>query len=354
MTISAPRAVASSTSVRTRFFQWLRPLDLGGQQGIKSLDGLRAVAALMVVSYHIIGVITWSPALGGFNIHFIWQYLASGVLLFFVLSGFLLYLPYVRAMLDGRPLPAERRFYENRALRILPAFYVCLFILAAVHWQEYSPSQNFADIAVHVFFIHDISAQTVFAFDGPFWTLAAEWQFYLLLPLIAWGISRLVAKAAIPAALIGLGVCGFIGLALVYRAVAGLVVEHMGRIPAGLYWWVDRFLRITIGYQGKFLEVFGIRYRHALRSDLRRGSRERALARAPSPLDRSRTSNERFDIRLCHCATPGEWYRYCRVCVHGSSRQPMGDDCRLGTFRPQLRRVGSGRAVIRSVPAQAV
>src|SRR5258708_7142932 len=258
MTISAPRAVASSTSVRTRFFQWLRPLDLGGQQGIKSLDGLRAVAALMVVSYHIIGVITWSPALGGFNIRFIWQFLASGVLLFFVLSGFLLFLPYVRAMLDGRRLPAARRFYENRALRILPAFYVCLFILAAVHWQEYSPSQNFADIAVHVFFIHDISAQTVFAFDGPFWTLAAEWQFYLLLPLIAWGISRLVAKAAIPAALIGLGVCGFIGLALVYRAVAGLVVEHMGRIPAGLYWWVDRFLRITIGYQGKFLEVFGI------------------------------------------------------------------------------------------------
>ena len=122
MTISAPRAVASSTSVRTRFFQWLRPLDLGGQQGIKSLDGLRAVAALMVVSYHIIGVITWSPALGGLNIHFIWQYLASGVLLFFVLSGFLLFLPYVRAMLDGRPLPAARRFYENRALRILPAF----------------------------------------------------------------------------------------------------------------------------------------------------------------------------------------------------------------------------------------
>src|SRR5258708_23473762 len=115
MTISAPRAVASSTSVRTRFFQWLRPLDLGGQQGIKSLDGLRAVAALMVVSYHIIGVITRSPALGGLNIHFIWQYLASGVLLFFVLSGFLLFLPYVRAMLDGRPLPAARRFYENRA-----------------------------------------------------------------------------------------------------------------------------------------------------------------------------------------------------------------------------------------------
>src|SRR5260370_40870159 len=111
MTISAPRAVASSTSVRTRFFQWLRPLDLGGQQGIKSLDGLRAVGALMVVSYHIIGVITWSPALGGFNIHFIWQYLASCVLLFFMVTGLLLFLHYVCAMLHGPRLPSSRPFY---------------------------------------------------------------------------------------------------------------------------------------------------------------------------------------------------------------------------------------------------
>ena len=50
----------------------------------------------------------------------------------FVLSGFLLFLPYARAMLHDTSLPSTLGFLERRALRILPAYWVCLTILIIV------------------------------------------------------------------------------------------------------------------------------------------------------------------------------------------------------------------------------
>ncbi len=65
-----------------------------------------------------------------------WNYAQTGVHLFFVLSGFLLFLPYARAMLQDRPLPTARRFYQRRALRILPAYWVCMIALVlSPHWS---------------------------------------------------------------------------------------------------------------------------------------------------------------------------------------------------------------------------
>src|SRR5579859_3821593 len=90
---------------------------------IPVLDGVRAVACLAVLSWHLNQI---TPALRGIN-----NYLAalvyfgdSGVVLFFLLSGFLLFLPYAKALLFDSPWPSSYRFYLRRIFRILPGYFV--------------------------------------------------------------------------------------------------------------------------------------------------------------------------------------------------------------------------------------
>src|SRR5690348_11900504 len=97
---------------------------------LPALDGLRGLAIALVLWYHLmdprvlLGKAAPLPLYGLLGSGF------SGVFLFFVLSGFLLFLPYARALLSGESWPAAREFYRRRALRILPAYYVSLaFVL---------------------------------------------------------------------------------------------------------------------------------------------------------------------------------------------------------------------------------
>src|SRR5437899_2546960 len=95
----------------------------GAVRRLAALDGLRAVAAGSVLVYHC-----WlfsSPARLSWNLGPLttfMQPLQAGVVLFFVLSGFLLYLPIARSIVGGGAKPSTRRYLRNRALRILPAY----------------------------------------------------------------------------------------------------------------------------------------------------------------------------------------------------------------------------------------
>ena len=71
----------------------LLPLDNGAQE-IRALDGLRACAALSVVLFHIFLVSHASLTFLGPDGALDWYYLMTGVHLFFVLSGFLMFLPF--------------------------------------------------------------------------------------------------------------------------------------------------------------------------------------------------------------------------------------------------------------------
>src|SRR3954462_12451136 len=90
------------------------------------LDPLRAVAALAIVVTHTaeLGGFNRAHALGAWTVR-----LDSGVTVFFVLSAFLLYRPFVAARLDGPPGPRVLRYARRRALRILPAYWVALIVL---------------------------------------------------------------------------------------------------------------------------------------------------------------------------------------------------------------------------------
>ena len=149
-------------------------------------DGLRAVAAMGVLLAHCAVVTIAATSVAG---HVVGD-LTMGVTVFFVISGFLLYRPFVAADMAGeRPAPT-RVFYRRRLLRIVPAYWFALTVVALLPgvisvftsnewWRYYLLIQNYSGI------------DFVFARGiGPAWSLSVELAFYLLLPLFAWAMRR--------------------------------------------------------------------------------------------------------------------------------------------------------------------
>jgi peptidoglycan/LPS O-acetylase OafA/YrhL len=110
------------------------------------------------------------------------------LVLFFVISGFLLYRPYVAARVEARPRPSTPRYARRRVLRIVPAFWVALTVLAiypgivgvfSEDWWRY------------YFFLQLYSHETLATGIPVTWSLCVEVTYYALLPLWALGVSRL-------------------------------------------------------------------------------------------------------------------------------------------------------------------
>lgn len=140
------------------------------------LDGLRALAILAVLAFHL--ETPW-VSLG-------W----AGVPLFFVLSGFLI----TGILLDAKGGPGYlRNFYARRALRIFPIYYVTLFAVAVVALLL---GQNVDSLPLYLIYAQNyLLGATNFSPDFPVafnhsWSLAIEEQFYLLWPLIVLWLSR--------------------------------------------------------------------------------------------------------------------------------------------------------------------
>ncbi len=170
----------------------------GQKKTIAVLDGVRAVACFTVIAYHI-NIITvshqvWHPSPLGMFLPGIIITGYAGVTLFFVLSGFLLFLPYAKAILFENQWPSMRQFYLRRALRILPGYYISLGLLILWMHQEYLQPAHWKELGFFLTFTMDSSTQTFQQLNGPFWTLAVEWQYYLLLPFLALGFGWLVNK----------------------------------------------------------------------------------------------------------------------------------------------------------------
>ncbi len=119
-------------------------------------DGLRALAAVLVIAYHA-GSLSHASLSG--RLAPVVAELKGGVVVFFVVSGFLLYLPFARAIRDGRGLPRWQEFAGRRAVRILPAYWVALALLAGVGlvhgvltqswWRYFGLAQIYAPSSLH-------------------------------------------------------------------------------------------------------------------------------------------------------------------------------------------------------------
>jgi peptidoglycan/LPS O-acetylase OafA/YrhL len=148
------------------------------------IDTLRALAALAVVVTHAneqahpLGEQTAGDRL--------LTYLGpTGVAVFFVLSAFLLYRPFVASRIHGSPRPAPGRFVRRRLLRILPAYWVALAGFAVWPGGLGIPGPD----AVQIALLGQIySADTMREGIIPAWSLGVEMSFYALLLLV--GLSH--------------------------------------------------------------------------------------------------------------------------------------------------------------------
>ena len=174
-------------------------------QHIPLLDEFRFIAILLVFFYHAYGMAFGrvDPPYAGwvrnfsldlpfsFWVLYLLSYGWSGVTLFFVLSGFCIHLPYAR----NRRFQFKE-FIARRFFRIYPTYFVCLvslFILNLLinYNSAVSVKYHAYNLLSHVFLFHNLHDKTFFSINGPFWSLAAEAQLYLLFPLVLWAINKL-------------------------------------------------------------------------------------------------------------------------------------------------------------------
>jgi peptidoglycan/LPS O-acetylase OafA/YrhL len=162
---------------------------------LPGLDGLRAVACLMVFAVHFGQIAGLRGYLGPFNLARLLENGNSGVALFFALSGFLLSRPYWLALGIGAALPKSGQYFTRRMARIVPAYFLCLttLIIANRLWQEDDWLRN---VFLHYAFAFNYLDATIFSINPPFWTIAVEVQFYLLLPLMFAACRRLKPATA--------------------------------------------------------------------------------------------------------------------------------------------------------------
>ena len=196
------------------------------------LDAIRGLAALTVVAFHAYqnqyADLAYDKMPSSALAHLLVVVSEGAVDMFFVLSGFLLFLPAARDGLRGAPPRSAADLLLRRVARLLPLYVTVVLVV----WAVTNPSLpgHWPDLALHLTFTHIYSEKYIFWTDGPAWTLAVEFHFFLLMALLvprlgracarrARRASRLAVLAVPPSAMVGLGV-GWLLTAVYLRDVA--------------------------------------------------------------------------------------------------------------------------------------
>ncbi len=178
------------------------------------LDGLRGLAILLVVWYHL-WLVTGYVVPGTGPLQSFAEAGFLGVDLFFFISGFCIYLPYAKARAAGRPRPSLAEFVRRRALKIGPSYVVALIAFGCIYHAHFtSVADEATTLVAHLGFVHVWFPQTFGSLSGPLWTLGVEVQFYVL---FAFAIPLAERR---PLALYA----AFVAIAVVYRGF----VAHAG------------------------------------------------------------------------------------------------------------------------------
>ncbi len=243
-------------------------LSVGKQKNpIYALDGIRALACLSVISFHLdlfsMLAHIWSPILNDFGATVISSLALAGemgIMLFFILSGFLLFLPFAKTILFDEPGPSLRRYYIRRIFRILPAYYVALFLIVLYLQPSYLQPAHFQELWLFLTFRMDFPL-TYQQINPPFWTLAIEFQFYLLLPLIAHLISKIVGQGTLKMRMLKIIACiiGMFAWGIYTRYWGFLMSSNVPTQAFTLTAMIASALRPYIfGTSGKYFEIFAI------------------------------------------------------------------------------------------------
>jgi peptidoglycan/LPS O-acetylase OafA/YrhL len=222
-----------------------------------AFDGFRALAAISVLVTHVAylsGFNTRSP-LGALTAR-----MDVGVAVFFMISGFLLYRPFVASRLAGDDGPRPLAYFWRRGLRIFPAYWVALTVTVFVlHVPKSIPPAK--DMFMYYGLAHLYSLDNVIGPILSSYTLVTEISFYAFLPLYAFLLSRMHGSPRQHVRVDLLLLTGLFVAGVVYRIAvtgAGLQYNRTFQLQNILPGWIDVFavgmglavLSAWIGHRG--------------------------------------------------------------------------------------------------------
>lgn len=227
---------------------------------VASLTGIRAVAALLVVGTH-------AAYTTGKYTHGYWGLVSSrmeiGVPIFFVLSGYLLFRPWVRSAATDGPPPSLSRYAWHRVRRIMPAYVVVVLIAYMIyHFRTAGPNPGHSWTGL----VRNLTLTQIYT-DGylgsylhqgltQMWSLAVEAAFYVALPFLAYVLLVLVSRRRWqPRLMVG----ALAGMATI--TPLWLVLIHtVGLFPDGARLWLPSYLAWFLGgMMLTVLQAMGVR-----------------------------------------------------------------------------------------------
>lgn len=227
---------------------------------IASLTGIRAVAALLVVGTH-------AAYTTGKYTHGYWGLVGSrmeiGVPIFFVLSGYLLFRPWVKSAATDGPAPSLSRYAWHRVRRIMPAYVVTVLIAYVLyHFRDAGPNPGHSwlglarNLTLTQIYCNGYLGKYLHQGLTQMWSLAVEASFYLVLPLLAYVLLVLICRRQWQPKLV-LGALA--GMALI--SPAWLVLVHTDHwFPDGARLWLPTYLAwFLAGMMLTVLQEMGVR-----------------------------------------------------------------------------------------------
>jgi len=230
-----------------------REVDQGGLEAVSGVDrvasltGVRAVAALLVLGTH--AAYTTGKYTHGF-VGLVYSRMEIGVPIFFALSGYLLFGPWVRAAAGGRQSPPLGRYAWHRVRRIMPAYVVTVLLAYLIyHFRTAGPNPGHSWIGL----FRNLTLTQIYTDNYMFsylhqgltqmWSLAVEVAFYVALPILAYLLLVVLCRRQWRPHLL---LAGLAVLALV--SPAWMVLVHTTHfLPDGARVWLPGYLAWFVG-----------------------------------------------------------------------------------------------------------
>jgi peptidoglycan/LPS O-acetylase OafA/YrhL len=175
---------------------------------IPEIDGLRFVAILSVVLLHIRSSLTHNGAIPNSLGPAVAESAKRGVELFFVISGFILALPFFRSIRENGKMPSLKDYYLRRVTRLEPPYALSLVIgsVALIVTKTATVGSLWPHFLASLVYGHGLIYRSVNPISFVIWSLEVEVQFYLLVPLLTriFGLKsrRLLLVAAIASSMV--------------------------------------------------------------------------------------------------------------------------------------------------------
>lgn len=228
-------------------------VDQGGLEAVSSVDripsltGVRALAAMLVVATH--AAYTTGKYTHGY-VGLFYSRMEIGVPIFFVLSGYLLFGPWVKALATDGPDPSVRRYARHRVRRIMPAYAVTVLVAYAIyHFRDGGPNPGhswwglFRNLTLTQIYTDNYGYALLHQGLTQMWSLAVEVAFYVALPFIAYLLVVTVCRGQWQPGrlLVGLAVLAVVSPAWM------VLVHNTDGLPDGAKLWLPGYLIWFLG-----------------------------------------------------------------------------------------------------------